>query len=52
LNTKVIDNFIILRFLKFHDFTPDSLGVIDFIICCQVLYVLYTYLNDCIVWLI
>ena len=30
LNTKVIDNFLILRFLKFHDFRPAGLGVIDF----------------------
>ena len=31
LNTKVVDNFIIFIFLKFHDFRPDGLGVIDFI---------------------
>ena len=30
LNTKVIYNFLILRFLKFHDFRPASLGVINF----------------------
>ena len=29
LNTKVIDNFLIFLFLKFHDFRPDGLGVID-----------------------
>ena len=31
LNTKVVDNFLILIFLKFHNFRPDGLGVIDFI---------------------
>ena len=30
VNTKVVDNFLILSFLKFHDFRPDGLGVIDF----------------------
>ena len=30
LNKKVVDNFIILLVLKFHDFRPDGLGVIDF----------------------
>jgi len=30
VNMKVVDNFLILRFLKFHDFRPDGLGVIDF----------------------
>ena len=30
LNTKVVDNFLILLVLKFHDFRPASLGVIDF----------------------
>ena len=30
LNTKVEDNFLILLFLKFHDFRPAGLGVIDF----------------------
>ena len=29
LNTKVVDKFLILL-LKFHDFRPDGLGVIDF----------------------
>ena len=29
-NRKVVDNFLILFFLKFHDFRPDGLGVIDF----------------------
>ena len=29
-NTKVVDNFLILLFLKFHDFRPAGLGVIDF----------------------
>ena len=29
-NTKVIDNFLILLFIKFHDFRPAGLGVIDF----------------------
>ena len=33
LNTKVVDNFLILLFLKFHDFRPVGLGVIDFIAC-------------------
>ena len=31
LNTKVVYKFIIMIFLKFHDFRPDDLGVIDFI---------------------
>ena len=30
LNTEVVDNFLILLVLKFHDFTPAGLGVIDF----------------------
>ena len=30
LNTKVVDNFLILIILKFHDFRPAGLGVIDF----------------------
>ena len=30
VNTKVVDNFLILLFLKFHDFRPHDLGVIDF----------------------
>ena len=32
LNTKVVDNFLILLVLKVHDFSPDGLGVIDFTI--------------------
>ena len=36
VNTKVVDNFFILLVLKFHDFRPDGLGVIDFINCCKV----------------
>ena len=31
LNTKVVDKLLILLVLEFHDFRPDSLGVIDFI---------------------
>ena len=30
LDTKVVDNFLILLVLKFHYFRPDGLGVIDF----------------------
>jgi len=30
VNRKVVDNFLILLFLKFHDFGPDGLGVIYF----------------------
>ena len=30
MNTKVVDNFLILLVLKFHDFRPDGLRVIDF----------------------
>ena len=30
LNTKVVDNFLIILVLKFHDFRPTGLGVIDF----------------------
>jgi hypothetical protein len=29
VNTKVVDNFLILLVLKFHDFRPTGLGVID-----------------------
>ena len=29
-NTKVVDNFLILLFIKFHDFRPTGLGVIYF----------------------
>ena len=32
LNTKVIDNFLILPVLKFHYFSPTGVGVIDFTI--------------------
>ena len=31
LNAKVVDKFHILLVLKFHDFRPAGLGVIDFI---------------------
>ena len=30
VNTKVVDNFLIFLLVKFHDFRPDGLGVIDF----------------------
>ena len=30
MNTKVVGKYLILVFLKFHDFRPDGLGVIDF----------------------
>ena len=30
LNKKVVDNFLIFLVLKFHDLSPDGLGVIDF----------------------
>ena len=30
LNTKVVDNFLIFLVLKFYDFSPDGLGIIDF----------------------
>ena len=30
VNTKVVDNFLVFLVLKFHDFRPDGLGVIDF----------------------
>ena len=30
VNIKVVDNFLLLLVLKFHDFRPTSLGVIDF----------------------
>ena len=30
VNTKVANNLLILLVLKFHDFRPDGLGVIDF----------------------
>jgi len=32
LNTKVVYNFLILLFIKFHEFRPDGLGAIDFTI--------------------
>ena len=31
VNTKVVDNFLILLVLKFPDFRPTGVGVIDFI---------------------
>ena len=40
LNTKVVDNLFILLVLKFYDFRPAGLGVIDFTSCCQLLHVL------------
>ena len=30
VNTRIVYNFLILLVLKFHDFRPDGLGVIDF----------------------
>jgi hypothetical protein len=30
VNTKVVDNLLILLVLEFHDHRPDGLGVIDF----------------------
>ena len=42
LNTKVVYNFLILLLLKFHDFWPVGLGVIDLRSCYQVLHVLWT----------
>ena len=30
VNTKVVDNFLILPVLKWHDYGHDGLGVIDF----------------------
>ena len=32
INTKVVDKFLILLVLNFHDFSPDGLGFIDFTI--------------------
>ena len=32
VDTKVVDNFLIFLLLKFYDFRPDDLGVIDFTI--------------------
>ena len=32
VNTKVVYNLLIFLVLKFHDFRPDGLGVIDFTI--------------------
>ena len=31
VNTKVVDNFIILLLFKFHDHSPDNLGAIEFV---------------------
>ena len=31
VNTKVVDNFIILLVLKLHDHRPDNLGAMDFV---------------------
>ena len=36
VNTTVVDNLLIFLVIKFHDFRPDGLGVIDFRSCCQV----------------
>ena len=30
VNTTVVDNLLIFLVIKFHDFRPDGLGVIDF----------------------
>ena len=30
VNTRIVYNFLILLVLKFHNFRPDGLGVIDF----------------------
>ena len=30
VNTKVVDNLLVLLVLKFHDFRPNGLGVINF----------------------
>jgi hypothetical protein len=32
VNTKVVDDFLILLVLQFHDFKPDGLGAMDFTI--------------------
>ena len=52
VNTKVVDNFLIFSVIKFHDFRPDGLVVIDFRFAVRFLHVLWIDLNDCIVWLI
>ena len=47
LNTKVVDNVLILLVLKFYGFSPDGLGVIDFrSLLPGFLHVLWTDLND------
>ena len=52
LNTKVVDNFLIFLFLKFHDFRPAGLGVIDFTTLQSAFACALIDLNDCIVWII
>ena len=50
LNTKVVHNFLIVVVLKFHDFRPDGLGVIDFRSLLSGFGCPLADLNDCIVW--
>ena len=52
LNRKVVDNFLIFLVLKFHDFRPAGLGVIDFTTLQSAFACALIDLNDCIVWII
>ena len=52
LNTKAVDSFLILLVLKFHDFRPAGLGVIDFTTLQSAFACALIDLNDCIVWII
>ena len=49
VNRKVVDDFHILLVLKFHDFRPTSLEVIDFTIPCQILHLFCADLKNCAV---
>jgi hypothetical protein len=52
VNIKIVDKFIILLVLKFHDFRPDGFGVIDFKSLLSGFACPLNNLNDCIVGLI
>ena len=48
VNKKVVDRLLIILFQKFHDFSPDGLGVIDFIsLLSAFAYALFRYERLC-----
>ena len=52
LNTKVVYNVIILLILKFHDFRPTGLGVIDFTSLLSAFACALNRSENYIIWLI